>query len=38
MKKNIGKRPQGRPKRKWKDNIKVHFNETGFGNVDYNYL
>jgi hypothetical protein len=25
------KRPLGRPRRKWEDNIKMHFRETGWG-------
>jgi hypothetical protein len=24
-----GKRPLGRPRRKWVDNIRIHFEETG---------
>jgi hypothetical protein len=26
-----GKRPLGRPKRRWEDNIKMYLRETGFG-------
>ena len=27
--KPIGKRPLGRPRRRWKDNIRMHFKEIG---------
>jgi hypothetical protein len=26
-----GRRPLGRPRRRWEDNIKMDFRETGFG-------
>jgi hypothetical protein len=29
-----GRRPLGRPRRRWKDNIKMDLGEIGFGNVD----
>jgi hypothetical protein len=29
-----GKRPLGRPRRKWEDNIKMHFQEVGLGGTD----
>jgi hypothetical protein len=29
------RRPLGRPKRRWKDNIKMDLREVGFGNVDW---
>jgi hypothetical protein len=29
-----GRRPLGRPKRRWEDNIKMDLREIGFGNVD----
>jgi hypothetical protein len=29
-----GKRPLGRPKRRWKDNIKMNFREIGWEVVD----
>ena len=29
-----GKRPQGRPRRRWVDNIKMHLQEVGCGYVD----
>ena len=28
------KRPLGRPRRRWKDNIKMDCQEVGFGGVD----
>jgi hypothetical protein len=30
-----GKRPLGRPKRRWVDNIKTDFLEIGWGGVDW---
>jgi hypothetical protein len=30
-----GKRPLGRPRRSWVDNIKIDFRETGCGGVDW---
>jgi hypothetical protein len=29
-----GRRPLGRPKRRWEDNIKMDRGEIGFGDVD----
>jgi hypothetical protein len=29
-----GRRPLGRPRRRWKDNIKMDLREIGFGDVD----
>ena len=29
-----GKRPLGRPRLRWEDNIKMDFQEVGFGGVD----
>jgi hypothetical protein len=29
-----GRRPLGRPKRRWEDNIKMDLREIGFGDVD----
>jgi hypothetical protein len=29
-----GRRPLGRPRRRWKDNIKMDLGEIGFGDVD----
>jgi hypothetical protein len=31
-----GKRPLGRPRRKWVDNIKMELVEIGLGGVDWN--
>jgi hypothetical protein len=33
-----GRRPLGRPKRRWKDNIKIDLREIGFGDVDWIHL
>jgi hypothetical protein len=30
-----GKRPLGRPRRRWNDNIKMHFQEVGCGGMDW---
>jgi hypothetical protein len=30
-----GKRPMGRPRRRWEDNIKVHLQEVGCGGMDW---
>jgi hypothetical protein len=30
-----GRRPLGRPRRGWEDNIKMGFREIGFGDVDW---
>jgi hypothetical protein len=30
-----GKRPLGRPRRRWEDNIKMDFQEVGFGGMDW---
>ena len=30
-----GKRPLGRPRRRWEDNIKMDLQELGFGSVDW---
>jgi hypothetical protein len=30
-----GRRPLGRPRRRWEDNIKTDFREIGFGDVDW---
>jgi hypothetical protein len=29
-----GKRPLGRPRRRWVDNIKMDLRETGWGGID----
>jgi hypothetical protein len=36
--KHGGSRPLGRPKRRWKDNIKIDLGEIGFGDVDWIHL
>jgi hypothetical protein len=33
--KSEGKRPLGRPRRKWDDNIKMDLQEVGFGVMDW---
>jgi hypothetical protein len=30
-----GRRPLGRPRRRWEDNIKMDLTEMGFGDVDW---
>jgi hypothetical protein len=30
-----GRRPLGRPRRRWEDNIQMDLGEIGFGNVDW---
>jgi hypothetical protein len=30
-----GKKPLGRPERKWMDNIKIHLGEVGWGGMDW---
>jgi hypothetical protein len=30
-----GKRPLGRPKRRWMDNIKIDLGEVGWGDMDW---
>jgi len=30
-----GKRPRGRPRRRWEDNIKMDFQEVGYGVMDW---
>ena len=30
-----GKRPLGRPRRRWEDNIKMHLQEVGYGGMDW---
>jgi hypothetical protein len=30
-----GRRPLGRPRRRWEDNIKMNLREIGFGGVDW---
>jgi hypothetical protein len=33
-----GRRPLGRPRRRWKDNMKMDLREIGFGDVDWIHL
>ena len=33
--KTEGKRPTGRPRRRWEDNIKMHLQEVGCGGLDW---
>jgi hypothetical protein len=33
--KQEGKRPLGRPRRRWVDNIKMHFKEIKWGGMDW---
>jgi len=33
-----GKRPLGRPRHRWEDNIKMDLQELGFGGVDWTEL
>jgi hypothetical protein len=33
--KSEGKRPLGRPRRRWVDNIKVNFREIGWGGMNW---
>jgi hypothetical protein len=33
-----GRRPLGRPRRTWEDNIKMGLREMGFGDVDWIHL
>jgi hypothetical protein len=32
------RKPLGRPRRRWKDNIRIDLGEIGFGDVDWIYL
>jgi hypothetical protein len=33
-----GRRPLGRPRRRWEDNIKMNLGEIGFGDVEWIHL
>jgi predicted small integral membrane protein len=33
-----GRRPRGKPRHRWKDNIKMDLRETAFGDVDWTHL
>jgi hypothetical protein len=35
VRKPEGKRPLGRPRRRWEDNIKIDFQEVGCGGMDW---
>jgi hypothetical protein len=35
VRKSEGKRPQGRPRRRWVDNIRMDLGEVGWGDVDW---
>jgi len=35
MEKHVGKRPIGRPRHRWDDNIKLDFQEVGCESVDW---
>jgi hypothetical protein len=35
VRKPEGKRPLGRPRRRWEDNIKMDFQEVGCGGMDW---
>jgi hypothetical protein len=34
----VGKRPLGRPRRRWVDNIRMDLGEMGWGDVDWTGL
>jgi hypothetical protein len=36
--KPLGRRPLGRPRRRWEDNIKMDLGEIWFGDVDWIHL
>jgi len=38
VEKPVGKRPLGRPKLMWEDNIKMDVQEVGFGGMDWIFL
>jgi hypothetical protein len=38
MGRSEGKRPLGRPKRRWEDNIKMDLREIGWGDMDWIHL
>jgi len=35
VRKRQGKRPLGRPSRRWEDNVKIDIQEKGFGGMDW---
>jgi hypothetical protein len=38
VRKPEGNRPLGRPRRRWEDNIKMHYQELEWGSMDWIYL
>jgi hypothetical protein len=38
MRKPEGKKPLGRPRRRWVDSIKIDLSELGWDGMDWNYL
>jgi hypothetical protein len=38
IRKPEGKRPLGKPRCRWEDNIKMNLRDTGFGIVDWIYM
>jgi hypothetical protein len=38
VRKPEGKRPLGRPRRRWENNIKINVQEVGCGGMDWNEL
>jgi len=38
VRKSEGKRPYGRPRCRWEDNIKIDLQEVGWGSMDWIYL
>jgi hypothetical protein len=36
--KTKGKKPLGKPRRKWQDNIRMDIQEVGYGGMDWNEL
>jgi hypothetical protein len=38
FRKSEGKRPLGRPRRRWEDNIKINLREIGWEGVDWMHL
>jgi hypothetical protein len=33
-----GRKPLGRPRRRWEDNVKMYLGEIGFGDLDWIHL
>jgi hypothetical protein len=38
VRKSEGKRPLGRPRRRWENNIRMDLREIGWGGMDWIYL